>query len=157
MNDINKHCDDNLGGVYLLRFIPKTDVSSIALPIKGRVCEPVVLNAGACWYEFYGTEGTKNLKEDQQPSEHGDFFKLKLSGSTPKIRTSISDTLNEMKDKEFIIDCIDNNGHRRLLGTINEPLRFQFTSDTGNSAPNKNAYTFEFYGDVSKSPPTYYI
>lgn len=157
MNDINKHCSDNIGGVYLLKFIPKTDVSSIPATINGKVCEPVILNSGARWYEFYGTEGTKSLKEDQQPSEHGDYFKLKLAGSTPKIRTDVSDIFNEMKDQEFIIDCTDNNGNRRLLGTINEPLRFQFTSDTGNGAANKNAYTFEFYGDVSKVPPTYYI
>ena len=157
MNDINKHCEDNLGGVYFFRFIPKTDVSSISEPINGKVCEPVALIPGARWFDFYGTEGTKSLKEDQQQSDQGDYFRIKLSGSTPKVRTDVSNTLFDMKDQEFIVDCIDNNGHRKLLGTIKEPLRFSFVSDTGNAAQNKNAYAFEFTADLSKLSPTYYI
>lgn len=157
MNDINKHRGDNLGGLYHFRFIPKNDVNSIPVAISGKICEPVELKSGARWFDFYATEGTQSFNEDQQTNDHGNYFKLKLSGSTPKIRTEVSDIFNEMKDQEFIIDCTDNNGNRRLIGTINEPLRFSFKSDTGNGAQNKNAYSFEFYGDVSKVPPTYFI
>lgn len=157
MNDILKHCEDNIGGVYLFRIVLSSDVIGIAERFNGKVCEPVTLKAGARWYDFYGTEGTMDLKEDQQENDHGSYFKIKLVASVPKIRTSIDETFEDMKNKKFIVDCIDNNGHRKLLGTISEPLQFKYSAGTGVGAPNKNGYSVEFYGDVVKNSPTYYI
>lgn len=157
MKDINKHCEDNLGGIFLLRFIPSNDIETIVEPIDGRVTEPVVLKENTRWYEFYATPETIKFDEDQQQSPHGDYFKIKLTGNTPKDRAEVISTLNEMKNKTFILDYIDNNGTRKLVGTITEPIKFKHTSTTGNTVPSKNGTSFEFYGDVIDKSPEYYI
>lgn len=157
MNDINKHCDDNLGGLYRFNFIPVSEVQSIAEPIGCKVLEPLETTTIGRWYECYASEGTIKFIEDLQQSEHGDFHKVKLSAFIPKDRTDITDQLEKMRNKNFIIDYIDNNGHRKLIGKLDEPLRFTYSLDTGSSVPNKNGHTIEFYGDIIKKSPTYFI
>jgi hypothetical protein len=157
MEDINKHCADNLGGIFLLRYIPKDDVESIVEPINGRVTEPVVLKANKRWFEFYATPETLKFNEEQQESPQGDYFKIKLTGATPKDRADIISAFNKMKKPSFIIDYTDNNGLRKLVGTITEPLRFKHSSTTGDKAPSKNGHSFEFFGDVIDKSPEYYI
>jgi hypothetical protein len=157
IKDIIKHCNENLGGVFIFKFIPVIHVQSIAQPIDNRILTPVVLKQGFNWLDFYATEGTMQLKEDLQPSDHGDFYKLKLTASVPKIRTEIDHTFSLMRNVKFLIDVVDNNGQRKLLGTLEEPLSFTFQSDTGDSMPKKNNYSVEFFAELTDNSPTYFV
>lgn len=157
MEDINKHCDENVGGIFLFRYIAKDDVESIVEPIDERITEPVVLKANKRWFDFYGTPGTIKFDEEQQQSPHGDYFKVKLTGLTPKDRADIIRPFNKMKNPTFIIDYTDNNGLRKLVGNLNESLRFKHASSTGDKPQSKNGHAFEFYGDVIDKSPEYYI
>jgi hypothetical protein len=157
MNDINKHCEDNLGGLNSFKFIPTTEVNSIVDAINGKVCEPLVVANLGRWYDCYATEGTIKFSEELQDSKHGDFFQLKLTAFVPKGRTDVSDQLEKMKNKNFIIDCLDNNERRVLVGTKEKPMRFKYSYDTGSGVPNRNGYTLEFYGVSIKNTPTYFV
>jgi hypothetical protein len=157
MEDINKHCDENVGGIFLFRYIPVEDVESIVEPIDSRITEPVVLKAGKRWFEFYATPGTIKFEEEPQESSHGDYFKIKFSGNTPKDRQETISAFNKMKNKHFILDYTDNNLFRKLVGNISYPLKFKKSTSTGAQAQNKNGYAFEFYGDVLNESPEYYI
>lgn len=157
MNDINKPCDDNLGGLYRFNFIPVTEVQKIAEPIGCRVLEPLETTSIGRWYECYASEGTMKFNEDLQQNEHGDYHKVKLSAFIPKDRTDIGEQLEKMRGKDFIIDYIDNNGHRKLIGRLDTPLRFTYSLDTGSTVPNINGHKIEFYGDILKKSPTYFI
>lgn len=157
MEDINKHCEDNLGGNYLLKFIPVVEVASIPIAINERVCEPLVTAALGRWYDCYGTEGTIKFSEEIQPSPHGDYLLVKVSVFVPKGRNDVSRQLKQMKNQLFILDCLDNNRERRLIGTLTKPLQFRYSYDTGSTVPNRNGYTLEFYGNSIDSAPTYFI
>lgn len=157
MEDINKHCDDNLGGLYYFKFIPVDDVVSIVEPLNSKVCEPVVLNNLARWFNCYATEGTIKYTEEKQQSPHGDYYKAKLTAFIPKDRAEVINQINLMNNKLFVIDYTDNNGLRKLVGTINNPLRFSDNLDTGSNAANRNGFTIEFVGDILKKAPTYFI
>ncbi len=157
MEDINKHCDDNLGGVFLLNFIPVKEVASLAAPVDNKVCEALVTTATGRWRACYGTEGTIKFTEDLQEDPNGDFHKVKLMLFTPKDRTELSNTLNLMRNKKFIVEYTDNNNHRKIIGTPDEPLSFRYSLDTGNAVPSRNGYALEFYGDVVEKSPTYFV
>ena len=157
MNDINKPCGDNVGGIFLFKIAFTDDVQSMSLPINGNVCEPVELKSLARWYDVYGTEGTIKFNEDQQQSPQGDYFKVKLSASIPKDRTEVKNSLEEMKNKTFIIDYTDYNNERKLVGTLTEPLKFSSSLDTGNKIPSLNAHAIEFFGNALTKAPTYSI
>lgn len=157
MEDINKHCGDNLGGITSFNFIEVKDINTIAEPIDNKVCEPVVLQALARWLGCYATEGTIKYTEEKQQSQHGDYYKVKLTAFIPQDRSEVNNQLELMKNKLFLIDYTDNNGYRKLIGTVQYPLRFTDSLDTGSTAANRNGYTIEFFGDLLKKAPTYFI
>lgn len=157
MNDINKHCGDNLGGIFLFRVIPVDDVQSIPLLVDGKVCEPVILKTDKRWFDVYGTEGTMKYLEEPQTSEHGDFYKASITSFIPKGRSEVKAVLDEMKNKNFIIDIIDNNSFRRLVGTIAEPLKFSVGYDSGNKVTTSNGYSISFSGLIQNESPEYFI
>lgn len=157
MEDINKHCDDNLGGVQPFKFIPVDDIASMVEPINSKVLEPVTLKALARWFNCYATEGTIKYNEEKQQSPHGDYYKAKLTAFIPKDRAEVIEQLKQMNNKLFVIDYTDNNGLRKLVGTIDNPLSFSDTIDTGDNASKRNGYTIEFSGELLKKAPTYFI
>jgi hypothetical protein len=95
--------------------------------------------------------------EEKQQSPHGDYYKAKLTAFIPQDRSEVNNQLELMKNKLFIIDYTDNNGERKLVGTVENPLSFTDTMDTGANVPNRNGYTIEFSGDILKKSPTYFI
>ena len=157
MKDIVKHCDDNLGGIYVYRVAIVDDIQSMSEPIDGKVLEPIVLKTGKVFYDIYATEGSTKFSEDSTESSHGDYYKAKLSSFVPKDRTEVTDTLNKMANKKFIIDYTDNNSHRKLIGTIANPMQFRNSLATGEKVPNPNGHTIEFYGDLLEKSPTYFV
>lgn len=155
MNDINKFTDDNLGGVMLFKFIPVDDVQEIPTAINNMIASAVVLKPATRWYEFYGTIGTIEFNEDQSDSEAGSYFKKSLKAITPKNRTDVDLIFGEMKNRRFILDVLDNNGIRKIVGTIQEGLKFTSKASTKGEATQRNEYVIEFTGDGENKSPTY--
>lgn len=157
MNDINIHCDENIGGIFLFRFIPTIDVESIPEPINSRITEPITLKSGKRWFNFYATPGSMKFEEEVNNSSHGDYIKAKLTGNTPKGRIEVVSNFNKMLNQTFIIDYTDNNKFRKIVGTLTEPMRFKRIYTTGDKPNTKNSYSFEFYGDITQESPEYFI
>ncbi len=157
MKDINKPCGDNLGGVLLFRVALVDDVQSIPLPINGKVCEPVVMQTGKQWYDVYGTPGTMGFSEDETPSDHRSYFVVEINASIPKDRTEVRNSLDDLREKKCIVDCLDSNLERRLVGTITEPLKCITAFDTTNKVTGKNAHTIKILGSILQRSPTYFI
>lgn len=157
MEDIARHLGDNLGGINSFRYIPISEVLYLSEAIEGKVCEPLTIKAPGRWYDFYATEGTMGFNEVKENSPHGDFYKVRLSGFVPKDRPELIHALNKMRNQKFIIDYTDNNGLRKIIGTIDEPLRLKHSFDTGADVPNRAGTSFEFYGDLRFPSPVYYI
>ena len=155
MNDINKFTDDNLGGVMLFKFIPIEDVQEIPGAVNYFINTAVVLKTTCRWYEFYGTTGTIELAEDSVETDAGTYYKKSLKAISPKIRTELDALFNEMKNRQFILDVIDNNGIRKIIGSLAEPLKFKEKSSTKNEASQRNEYAIEFFGEGVEKSFTY--
>lgn len=157
MDDINKFTDDNLGGIFLFRFIPIEDIATIPEPLDHEINAPVTLTATARWFDFYGTPGTIELSEDDNQNEAGTYYKKKLTAITPKNRTELDKIFTEMRHRQFVLDVTDNNGIRKLVGSTTEPLKFKCKSSTKSEAAQRNEYAIEFYGDGVEKSYTYNI
>jgi len=144
MDDINKFTDDNLGGIYLFKFTPADDVQSISEPIDGFITKEISLKPDARWFDFYGTEGTMQFSEEDANSNDGALYNKKLTAITPKQRTELDQLFYKMRNRRFILDVIDNNGLRKIVGSIEEPLKFSNKGDTKNQASGRNEYAIEF-------------
>ncbi len=144
MDDVKKFEDDNLGGVYLFKYIPADDVQSISDPIDGFITKEVSLKPDKQWFDFYGTEGTMAFSEDDSNTNDGTLYNKKVIAITPKQRTEIDVLFFKIRNRRFILDLIDNNGLRKIIGSIEEPLKFTNKGDTKNMASGRNEYAIEF-------------
>lgn len=156
-NDIEKHHGDNLGGVNSFKFAFANSVDTIPPIIDGSIHHAVTLltSPPSRWFDGYCTEGTMQLKETAKDSEHGEYQEKEFTGIVPKGRPELIDLFNSMADQLFIIDAIDNNGIRRLIGNKEEPLKLKVDFDTKADVPQRNEYRISFKGTGVKKSPQY--
>lgn len=157
MDDVLKFTDDNLGGIYLFKYIPVDDVESISDPIDGFIAKEINLKPNSQWFDFYGTEGTMQFTEDPAASNDGTIYNKKLVAITPKHRTELDLLFHQMRNRRFILDIIDNNGLRKIVGSIQEPLKFLSKADTKSQASGRNEYAIEFSCNSTFKSYTYDI
>lgn len=157
MKDITKNCDDNLGGINVFNITLVDDIDTLSEPVDGAIIEKFSLKEGKSSLQIYATEGTMKYSEDLQEDSHGDYFKAKFSCTIPKDRVDVRNTLNDLKGKKVIIEYMDNNGCIKLIGNINNPMRYRSSFNTGDKVPSLNSHTVEFYGDLLEKAPMYSV
>lgn len=155
MKDIVYQNLSNLGGNYFFKFIPVSHVESIPQAYKSEIHHAVVLKPNSRWFDFYCTKGTIDFLDEQQESKQGDFHLKTISGFVPKDRVDLKNLFDVMMNDKFIVDITDNNGVRKLVGSIDEPLTFKSKFTTGNDVNKRNGYTITFSGEGIKKSPLY--
>ena len=155
--DIEKHTGDNLGGNYRIKYAFVEDIAEIPEPHAGAIHSEVVMKAGTRWYEVYCTEASMQFKDAQEDSEHGASFVKELTGFVPKEREELNEALDALKNRRCVLDVIDNNNTRKLVGTISEPLYFSSSSDSKESTSGRNGTAISWKGPGTKKSPIYKI
>lgn len=146
MNDINEYSGDNLGGIIRFKFIPVTDVESIASPIDHVITTPVILKTDKRWFSAYATMGTIGYTEASEQTANGGLFKRQLVAIIPKDDKDKAKLFNKMRNQRFIVDYVDSNGLRKLIGSLEEPVFFSSTQNTKTEMPGRNEHSISFYG-----------
>jgi hypothetical protein len=98
----------------------------------------------------------KSVKFDEVPKEtdSGKLIDYTVSGFYPGHAPDISELFDEMMDQPFMLDTIDNNNQRRLLGNLNNPVSFKFNY---SSPPGgRPGYSFSFMW-TSPNPASFYV
>jgi hypothetical protein len=153
MIDIEKFEGENLGGVFRFRFLPVEEVNEIPETLEGAVHHEVDVLPGGRWRDGYCTAYTMSFKDEQVESEQGSYHQKEFSGLVPKERPELVDLFNSMRDRKFILDVFDNNGTRRLVGTVDEPMYCVVASDSKNAVAERNEHKVVFRGvGVLRSP-----
>lgn len=155
MKSLPKFNGDNIGGVHKFWFIPARQVDSIPEPNGQVIDQDIVLKSGAAFYEGYSTLETLRFEEDHEKSEHGNFYEQVLGGFYPKESPGVTQQFEEMAADRFIVIFQDNNNYYKLLGSLENPLRFEADMDTTDTPGGRNGYTFEFRREADKRAPFY--
>lgn len=152
-NDIIRQVSDNIGSVIAFEFLEIKGVSVIPPTVRATIWNAVELVDGYRWQKGYGTEGTMSFKDEPANSENGGYHKKIFSANVPKDRPEINDLFNSMQNKKFILQIMDANGLKKLIGTIDEPLTFKSGYDTKANFQGRAEYQISFEGEgVDKSP-----
>lgn len=146
-----------MGGINSWEFIPSKDVLEIPPTINGRIFYEVVLKTGARWFEGYGTEGTMNFVDEQQDGDHGGYQVKAFSCRVPKMRASLSDTLDRLMNQSVILILTYNNGTKILAGNIKEPLYLRSKHDSKGDVLERNEFEVYFTGEGVHKSPVYMI
>lgn len=154
MISITEFIGDNIGGLESFQFIPVGDVASIARAKDHVITELVTLDTGKAWLDAYVTLGSLAYSEGKNKTIHGNHYNRSLVGFVPKDTEALAELFDEMGDVRFIIDYTDNNGVRKLIGSLDSPLVFSSQLSTGNDAAARNGHFITFSGN---SPHKAYI
>lgn len=142
-----------MGGNMQLLFVPVEDVFIIPeAEANGIIEDDIELNPDKEYFSIAFTEGTAQNKEPLKEVDAGNFFEQLISFYIAKQRPEVTAALMEMLERKFIVLLKNNNGERKLIGTIAEPLRFEFKPTIDPNHNGKNGYECNFFGDtVGKS------
>lgn len=147
--------EENISGLTSLQFIPVSFVQSIPRPWKDEVNTAVSLVPGKQFFRLAFTRETASFNCPNEESVNGSVHKLSISLTVPKMKMATSANFTEMKDDLFIVIATDNNGNKRLCGTLEAPLRFNYTEFSQSEFGKRGGYTVTFFRDLSASPPYY--
>jgi len=148
MNDLTDNIpNDNLSGVRSFRFIPVVDVAFIPDAISSLITGPLILKTAKRWYNGYVIQKTSNYFADSGDGPNGPFYKFSFEGYNPRISQAGSENLTEMIRYRFLLDLIDNNGNRRLVGNLKNGLSFHNKETPGVQGTGLNSYFIGFTGE----------
>lgn len=136
---------DNLGGIVSLQLARAADVESIPDPVNGIIYGQVVFKAGAAWITWEVSMESANVNSQSRQSIHGHFKNNRLPFTIPKDRAGLKHQFELASEDEFIVTYVDSNGTRKLLGSLDAPVRFAFNHDTGSRFADRNAYECSFF------------
>lgn len=153
MQNIEALYGDNLGGIGNFLFIPDTDVSSIPDSRGNVVKNNIALVTDKEWYIATLTLETIRYTEGMTRMGAGRLKEQKLTGFVPKDTPDIGNLLEEMERCRFIVVYNDNNGYKKLLGTLNSPMRFVYELDTTDKFSGRNGHQLTFYRQSSDKAP----
>lgn len=145
---------ENMGGALYFYFIETSDVLSETYAANHQV-SALTLKEGAQMSAGYATPGSLSLKADPVESEHGTYFPTEVKGFFPRPPASLVAEFFNMVNRKYIVLLRDGNNKTRMAGTLEQPLRFSFSEDTGSRAQDNPGAAFRFTGNINH-PPYFY-
>lgn len=106
------------------------------------------------WFTLPFAGGSASWAEDQQPSEQGDYFRLSLSALLPADSAAVRGELNAMKQHRYLVR-LTRNGVVLLLGTLEQPLRFESRFESGADSGDTRGHRCTFTGVALQKSPGY--
>lgn len=143
MNDLLTINEDNIGGVYLLRFAPRHYFISTdpkALQFK----------TGLDWIQIEVIPETARIDHETATDDAGDHYNITVSASLPKERPEIDAELEKHLGLPCLIKLKDQNGYERLTGHTLGDLFLSHSSTSGEQASDANGYKINFRGKQLK-------
>jgi hypothetical protein len=147
LQNIDSFSGDNMGSLLELRVIRKDDVSAIPDPVDGVIYGDITLNAGKSLVTWNVTRSTPRHRSSNKGSMEGDYEEASLNFVIPKDQPAIRRMLQLAQEDEHIVLYKDANGQWKLFGSLDDPVRFRFSHDSGGSHSQRNAYSCEFYSE----------
>lgn len=141
----------NPGGIREFSFVPVEDVSDLEMDLFSFILTDITFKPGQSWSKGYSTHEKLLVDQDIVDSDHGPIYKPFISGFHPGYNYYLEKLFNNMCTTRFIIDVIDNNGERYVLGTIENGLHFSWKYTSGDQIRKLNGYSFRFAHDSFQS------
>lgn len=134
-----------MGGILTIDVVRAADVVSIPEPVNGAIYDDVELQPGAGFsrwlvgYQSAGFSGkSKTSREGVSKDNEVRFF-------IPLDRQAVRTMLERAEDDEFIIIYRYATGPRKIFGTKDFPVLFQFDHDSGSAPTDQNGNNCKFY------------
>ncbi len=142
-----------LPGAGKLEFVPISEVDTttfIRAFSEGYNQQPAFTSVA--WYTIPYVSGSGQWNEDQVENDQGEYFNLNLSAVMPSDIPDVRGWCNLMKQQRFIVR-VTREGQPLLLGSPEQPLRFESKFDSGADGADGRVHRITFSGvSLCKSP-----
>lgn len=148
MTDLLFQPTNNMAGLLLVRYV--TTIGLTDLPLIG----PAVFKPGHRWFTIYGSQWTKDYKEDQTETDNGDIWSIDIQLFFPGDSEPQRAAINQLTGRHrFVVETQDNIGIWRRTGTISEGLSLSYKFGIDQSAGGRRGTSIRFSGDLTARPP----
>lgn len=154
MTDLLFDGQPNYAGNYLIRCAAVAFVKSLPPVVTpGSVSGSLVFHTGFSWQNVYGTEETKEYEEKPDETDDGTIWNVQISCFLPGDSAQLRFTLDQMVRHRFIVECEDNVGLRRRVGTKVENLSFAYSFGVDPQMSGRRGYKLSWSGKLTSPPP----
>lgn len=145
-----------LPGVGVLEYVPIDEVDTAAYQeaILQSSYNQQAAAGVADWYKMPYVLGSGSWSEDQQQNAQGDYFKLGISAFLPADTAVVRGELNAMRNHRYLLR-LTRNGMVLLLGSPEQPLRFESRFDSGAEGGDSRGHRITFTGNSLRKSPGY--
>jgi len=106
------------------------------------------------WYAMPYVVGSGSWTEEQQDTEQGTFFRTNVSATLAADSNVVRGELNAMKRRPYLLR-ITRNGVILLIGTPENPLRFESRFESGADGGDTRAHRIAWNGATLRKSPGY--
>ena len=145
-----------LPGVGVLEYAPldEVDVPAFQDAIQQSNYNQQAAAGVADWYPMPYVRGSGAWSEDQQPNQQGEIFRLSINALLPADTPAVRGELNAMRNHRYLLR-LTRNGMVLLLGTPEQPLRFESRFDSGSEGGDTRGHRITFSGNSLRKSPGY--
>ena len=147
---------ENMGGINFFQFIEIDKILTFPRQFLGEI-GLISLKEGNDWSAGYGIQNTLELNVTPQKDNQGTIFNVMLSGEYPGASAAQMEEFRNMLNRKYIVLIKDSSGKTKVLGSLEEPLEFNYSEKTGKAASDRPGVLFSFEGKCSNTPYHYYI
>lgn len=109
----------------------------------------------ATWYSLPFVVGTGTFTEEQDDDLQGNIYRINLSALLPGDSKEIRSELDRMRPRRFLVRLTGRDGRPLLIGTPEQPLRFESKFETGPHGGDQRAHRCRFAGVSLRKTPDY--
>lgn len=139
---------DNFGSLRFFRFAPLVDLVSVDRPRSFEVHGPVNFQSGKDWLNGYASQDSIGLSIEGMEAAGGPFCRFSMSFFVPQLSIENSRNFDEMVQHRFILDILDMNLKRRIVGDHRDGVAFKYSETSASQFAGRNGYNCTFYSDA---------
>lgn len=99
--------------------------------------------------------GTGTFTEESQSQPQGVTYRQTLTVFLPGDDAAVRDELNRMRHRRFVVRMTGRDARPLLIGTLEQPLRFESRFTTGPQGGDQRGHECRFQGNALEKSPEY--
>jgi hypothetical protein len=155
MQNIVKNTEENFGALVGFQFVPVDDVISIPEAVNKVITDPVVLKEDKTFYKGDKRLESASFEENPTQGRDGLEYSIKFSAFVPGDSADLKNLFEQMMHKRYLVLCNDANNKMRLLGTIENGLRFGYKFSINPKVSGGKGYEIVFNHKTTEPAPFY--
>ena len=156
MTDFKQIYDALVAGIDTFYYIPVEDIEVFPELSSLAVEEyEIQLKAGKSWKIGFAIDDTLAYAEPAEDTPNGRIYNKQLQGILPHDHLDIAQNFFDNQYAKYLVKYVDRTGVRRLLGTVQEPMRIRFSFKQAGNHSGEKGWSFSFYG--THTTPGHYL